>query len=380
MLGMALVTFAVELPSDYTNPILTGVPSLTITPDAIAGGMGDVGTATSPNVNSQYWNSSKYIFAESQAGASLSYTPWLRSLGINDINLANLVGYYQLSPTLGTISASLRYFSLGDVSLRQNIDETAITVNPFEMSFDAGYSRRLSENFSMGVVLRFIASDLSAKTDDNYYTGYAFSADVNGYYSLPIDMDAGESHFGLGFNLSNIGTKISYDKGETSNFLPTQLRLGASYLLPFDDYNRIEIAADASKLLVPSRKSKYADDTSTDSLMMSSEQYSSISSMRGIFMSFNDAPYGFAEEIREINWSIGLEYAYNEQFFARTGYYNEDRTKGNRKYFTIGAGFKMSAFRLDVGYVISVAQTNPLDQTLRFSLAFDLDGLKDLAK
>ena len=250
------------------------------------------------------------------------------------------------------------------------------------MTFDLGYSRLLTENFSMGVVLRFIASDLSAKTDENYYTGYAFTADINGFYQLPIDIATGESKFTLGFNLSNIGTKITYDKGENSNFLPTNLKFGLGYFIPFDDYNRLMISAEVNKYLVPTRYSRFAegfnkDDEST--WQMSTDQYNSISSLKGIGLSFCDAPGGFAEEMKEINWAVGLEYAYNEQFFGRVGYYNEAYEKGNRKYFTVGAGFKLSAFKLDVGYVISVAQTNPLDQTLRFSLGFDIDGLKALA-
>ena len=311
-----------------------------------------------------------------------AFTPWLRSLGVDDIYLGYLSGYYKISDMAGTVSASLRYFSLGDVVLREDLQAIATSVNPYEMTFDLGYSRLLTENFSMGVVLRFIASDLSAKTDENYYTGYAFTADINGFYQLPIDIATGESKFTLGFNLSNIGTKITYDKGENSNFLPTNLKFGLGYFIPFDDYNRLMISAEVNKYLVPTRYSRFAegfnkDDEST--WQMSTDQYNSISSLKGIGLSFCDAPGGFAEEMKEINWAVGLEYAYNEQFFGRVGYYNEAYEKGNRKYFTVGAGFKLSAFKLDVGYVISVAQTNPLDQTLRFSLGFDIDGLKALA-
>ncbi|HRS68520.1 MAG TPA: type IX secretion system outer membrane channel protein PorV, partial [Paludibacteraceae bacterium] len=237
-----------------------------------------------------------------------------------------------------------------------------------------------SEHFSMGVAFRFIASDLSARSEE-YYPGYSFSADINGYYALPIDIKTGESKLGIGFNLSNLGTKVSYDKGETSNFLPTDLRLGVSYLVPFDRYNRLSISADFDKLLVPSRKSKFTtgyDPNDDKTWAMSDEQYNNLSVMKGLAWSFADAPGGFAEEMSEINFAIGAEYAYNEQFFARAGYHNESVNKGNRKYFTVGAGFKMSAFKLDVGYVVSMAQNNPLDQTLRFSLAFDVDGIKAL--
>ena len=260
----------------------------------------------------------------------------------------------------GTLSASLRYFSLGEVQLRESPDATPISVRPYELSFDVGYSRILAENFSMGVVMRFIASDLSAKTDENYYTGYAFAADINGFWQLPINIATGESKFGLGFNISNIGTKISYDKGETSNFLPANLRLGVSYYLPFNSYNRLMFTAEANKLLVPSRMSRFTDGFDANdpaTWTMSQQQYNDISVMKGIGYSFVDAPEGFKEEMREIMWSLGLEYAYNEQFFARAGYFNESQYKGNRKYFTVGAGFRLSAFKLDVGYVISLAQT-----------------------
>ena len=378
VLCASLFAFAQET----NNVIQTAVPALNIAPDAVGGGMGDIGVATNPDEHSQYWNSSKYAQAKSSAGFAFSFTPWLRSLGVDDIYLGYLSGYYKISDMAGTVSASLRYFSLGEVVLREDLQAIATSVNPYEMTFDLGYSRLLTENFSMGVVLRFIASDLSAKTDENYYTGYAFTADINGFYQLPIDIATGESKFTLGFNLSNIGTKITYDQGENSNFLPTNLKFGLGYFIPFDDYNRLMISAEVNKYLVPTRYSRFAegfnkDDEST--WQMSTDQYNSISSLKGIGLSFCDAPGGFAEEMKEINWAVGLEYAYNEQFFGRVGYYNEAYEKGNRKYFTVGAGFKLSAFKLDVGYVISVAQTNPLDQTLRFSLGFDIDGLKALA-
>lgn len=379
-LSLTALAQTTENLSDQLNPLLTGVPSLSIGPDAVAGGMADIGVATTPDVNSQHWNSSKYAQATSSAGFAFSYTPWLRSLGVNDIDLAYVSGYYKISDLAGTVSASLRYFSLGEIQLRENAYSTPIPVKPYELAFDAAYSRLLAENFSMGVAFRFIASDLSARSEE-YYPGYSFSADINGYYALPIDIKTGESKLGIGFNLSNLGTKVSYDKGETSNFLPTDLRLGVSYLVPFDRYNRLSISADFDKLLVPSRKSKFTtgyDPNDDKTWAMSDEQYNNLSVMKGLAWSFADAPGGFAEEMSEINFAIGAEYAYNEQFFARAGYHNESVNKGNRKYFTVGAGFKMSAFKLDVGYVVSMAQNNPLDQTLRFSLAFDVDGIKAL--
>ena len=369
----------------YMNPIVSGVPSMSISPDAVAGGMGDVGVATNSDMNSQYWNSSKYAQNESSAGFAFSYTPWLRKLGVNDINLLYLAGYYTPSKMAGTISASLRFFQLGEVLLRESADAIPLSANPYEMTFDLGYSRMLTENFSLGIVMRLVASDLTAKTDPNYYTGYAFGADVNGFYSLPIEMATGTSRFNFGFNISNIGTRITYDKGDNYNFIPANLRLGVGYQIPFDEYNRLLISLEANKMMVPTRYSsvkKYNPDfdaTNMDTWAMTTEEYNKISSMEGLIMSWYDAPGGFAEEMAEINWGIGLEYAYNEQFFGRLGYNNEAKDKGNRKYFTAGAGFKLSAFKLDVGYVIATSASNPLDQTLRFSLAFDIDGIKALA-
>ena len=369
----------------YMNPIVSGVPSMSISPDAVAGGMGDVGVATNSDMNAQYWNSSKYAQNESSAGFAFSYTPWLRKLGVNDINLLYLAGYYTPSKMAGTISASLRFFQLGEVLLRESADAIPLSANPYEMAFDLGYSRMLTENFSLGVVLRMVASDLTAKTDPNYYTGYAFGADVNGFYSLPIEMSTGTSRFNFGFNLSNIGTRITYDKGDNYNFIPANLRLGVGYQIPFDKYNRLLISLEVNKMMVPSRYSKVAkynpdfDAANMDTWAMTTEEYNKISSMEGIILSWYDAPGGFAEEMAEINWGLGLEYAYNEQFFGRLGYNNEAKDKGNRKYFTVGAGFKLSAFKLDVGYVFATSASNPLDQTLRFSLAFDIDGIKALA-
>ncbi|MFI3297411.1 MAG: type IX secretion system outer membrane channel protein PorV [bacterium] len=378
MFTASLTAFA----DDLLNPITTGVPSLLINPDAAAGGMGDVGVATNSDMNSQYWNSSKYALNESSAGFAFSYTPWLRKLGVSDIDLAYLAGFYNFGDMAGTLSASLRYFSLGEVTLRQSSADIPYSVNPYEMAFDLGYSRKLSEYFSMGVVMRFIASDLSAKTDANYYTGYGFSADVNGYYSLPIEMSTGISKFMAGFNLSNIGTKITYDKGDNYNFLPLNLRLGVSYQLPFDDYNRILISAEANKTMVPTVYSTYAenyDPEDESTWALTDDEYNNISVFQGLAMSWNDAPGGISEELSEINWAAGLEYAYNEQFFARFGYSHEAYNKGNRKYCTAGAGFKLSAFKLDVGYVIALTTSNPLDQTLRFTLSFDVDGIMELA-
>lgn len=362
------------------NPLITGVPSLRIAPDAIGGGMADVGIASDPTIASQYWNSSKYAMMDSPLGITLSYTPWLRKI-VNDVALAYLAGYYKLGEESGVLSASLRYFSLGQINLTDVRGNPMGLAKPYEMALDLGYSRKLAENYSMGVALRFVSSDLSAQ-QEGYYTGVGVAADVNGFYSLPIELSNGTSKLGLGFNISNIGTKISYDKGETSNFMPTNLGLGASYTIPFNQYNKLSLNLDFNKLLVPSRRSNKTtgfNKDNPDTWLMSDEQYSDIGVVQGIFMSFGDAPNGFSEELSEINFATGMEYAYNEQFFVRAGYHNEAANKGNRKFFALGTGFKWTAFRLDVGYLIGVSQNNPLDQTLRFTLSFDMNGIKDLA-
>lgn len=376
------------------NPVNYAATSLAIAPDARAAGLGDVGAATDPDVNSQYWNPAKYPFCISRAGIALNYTPWLRQL-VSDIDLANVTGYYRLG-NYDALSASLRYFSLGEVITQ---DET-MTMRPYEMAFDVAYSRMLSETFSAAVALRFIHSDLGAH-DDETRPGSAFAADIALYHNGYIMLGNHESQLGWGLNISNIGSKISHDGGNISEFIPTNLRLGLSLLIPLDEYNTFTIAADASKLLIPTMPTyKQYIDTSDDTRDLTPEQkesaiatgsyqsqynswldsegYYNISPITGIFKSFSDAPRGFKEELEEIQWSVGAEYAYNNKFFIRAGYHHEHPNKGNRKYFTVGAGFKMSVFSIDAGYVISTAQTNPLDQTLRFSLAFDMDGIKDL--
>ena len=375
------------------NPIYHGANSLAIAPDARAGGMGDIGAASDPDVNSQYWNPAKYPFCISRAGISLNYTPWLRQL-TSDIDLANITGYYRLGD-YDAISSSLRYFSLGEVY--ESLDENAQSFRPYEMAIDLAYSRMLSETFSAGVALRFIYSDLAYKGEgsDALKPASAFAADIALYHNGYINLGGHESQLGWGLNVSNIGSKLSYDSGNTSEFIPTNLRLGTSLLVPFDEYNTLSISADANKLLVPTRptmdqyvkhmvsteggESKdYEKDYGGYRTWLEGEGYFNVSPISGIFKSFHDAPNGFKEEMQEIQWSVGLEYSYNNQFFLRGGYHYEHPNKGNRTYYTVGAGFKMNVFSLDAGYVISTAQSNPLDQTLRFSLAFDMDGINDL--
>lgn len=361
------------------NPVNYGVTSLAIAPDARAGGLGDVGGATDPDVNSQFWNPAKYPFCISRAGFSLNYTPWLRRL-VNDIDLANITGYYRLGE-YDALSGSLRYFSLGEVIATEDL-----TIKPYEMAFDVAYSRMLSENFSAAVALRYIRSDLGWN-DDGTSPGNAFSADVAMYHNGYLDIGRRECQLGWGVNISNIGSKISFDGGNTSEFLPTNLRFGLSFLIPFDDYNTLTLAGDLNKLLVITRPTmeQYIKETGADKedyagyrAWLEGEGYYNVGAITGIFKSFSDAPGGFKEEMQEIQWSVGAEYSYNNQFFVRAGYHYEHPNKGNRKYFTIGAGFKMSVFAIDAGYVISTAQSNPLDQTLRLSLSFDMDGIRDL--
>jgi len=359
------------------NPVQAGVSSLSIAPDSRGGGMGDVGVATDADVYSQHWNPAKYPFNISRAGIGLSYTPWLRQL-VSDIDLAYLSGFYRIGD-YSALSGSLRYFSLGEVPLDYDEQGEAIdAINPYEMAVDVAYSRMLSETFSAAVALRFIYSDMSTHREDGSAPGSAFAADIAFYYNNYIMLGNRECMLGLGLNASNIGSKISYDEGSTSVFIPTNLGIGASLLVPIDEYNTISFNADANKLMVPTVPMQGEDEDDAEYQDRLQKEYYDQSPITGIFKSFHDAPGGFEEELREIQWSVGMEYMYNNQFAVRAGYHHEDPYKGNRKYWTVGAGFKMSVFSLDASYVISVAQSNPLDKTLRFSLAFDLDGIRDI--
>lgn len=354
------------------NQVEHAVISQTIAPDARAAGMGDVGAATDPDVNSQFWNPAKYPFCISRAGLALNYTPWLRQL-VNDIDLAYLAGYYRIGD-YSAVSGSLRYFSLGEVI---TLDES-MTVNPYEMSLDVAYSLMLSEHFSMAAALRWIYSDLRYDYSEDSAPASAFAADIAMYYNNYFNMGSRECQLGIGLNISNVGSKISYYGDDRSQFLPANMRLGLSLLVPVDEYNRFSINADANKLLVPTVPRQEEGESSADYQERVIREYSDVSAISGIFKSFGDAPGGFKEELQEIQWSVGAEYVYHDQFSLRAGYHHESQNKGNRKYFTVGGGFRMNVFSLDVGYVISTAQSNPLDQTLRFTLAFDMDGIKDL--
>ena len=361
---------------DFFNPVNTSVTSQTIAPDARSAGMGDVGVATDPDVVSQYWNPAKYPFTISRAGVALNYTPWLREL-VNDMDLAYLAGYYRIGD-YSAVSASLRYFSLGEVFLGTSDD--AMTINPYEMSLDVAYSLMLSETFSIGAAVRWIYSDLTYDYSSDTAPGSAFAADLACYYQNYINLGQRECQLGLGLNISNIGSKISFGGDNNSEFIPTNMRLGASLMIPIDEYNRFTIAADANKLLVPTYPKQEDGESTEDYQERVQKNYYDVSSISGIFKSFGDAPGGLKEELQEVQWSVGGEYVYHDKFALRAGYHHESANKGNRKYFTVGAGFKMSVFSLDAGYVIATAKSNPLDQTLRFSLSFDMDGLKDLFK
>ena len=375
---MMLMLAAIALPAmaqkdNFFNPVTTSVTSQSIAPDARSAGMGDVGAATDPDVVSQYWNPAKYPFNISRAGVAINYTPWLRQL-VNDIDLAYVAGYYRIGD-YSAVSASLRYFSLGEV---QMLNEENLTINPYEMSFDVAYSLMLSEHFSLGAAVRWIYSDLTYDFTSDTAPGSAFAADLSCYYQNYLNIGERECQLGLGLNISNIGSKISFGGDNNSEFIPTNMRLGASLMVPINEYNRFTIAADANKLLVPTYPKQNEGESTEAYQERVQKDYYDVSSISGIFKSFGDAPGGFKEELQEVQWSVGAEYIYHDKFALRAGYHHESENKGNRKYFTVGAGFKMSVFSLDAGYVIATAKSNPLDQTLRFSLSFDMDGIKDL--
>ena len=367
-----------DIKDNEFNPVTTGVTSLGIAPDARGASMGDLGAATEADVNSQFWNPSKYAFAYSKAGVSLSYTPWLHKI-VNDIYLANLSAYYKVGGGDNqAVSTSLRYFSLGEVQMGYG-DATTATINPFEMAVDLGYSRKLSEKFSMGVALRFIYSDLgygSGMNTGESTAATAFAADVSGYYTTFPVIGRNECQWALGFNISNIGSKVSYNKGNDPAFLPANMKIGTAFTFPLADFNNLTLAFDANHLLVPAkpRESEFWVDGEYDDKAFrdAEDAWKNKSSISGIFDSFKD---NFA---KRITYSVGAEYAYNQQFFLRGGYYYESKYAGNRQYFGLGAGFSLNVIKIDASYMIATAQNSPLDQTLRFTLSFDMDGIKDL--
>lgn len=389
----SILTFSfLALPVLATNPVMTAMPSLTIAPDGRSAGMGDVGVATHADLNSQHWNPAKYAFMESKGGITANYTPWLTKL-VSDIDLAYIAGYYNMGDRIGALSASFSYFSMGAVQLVDYSGTAFQEAHPNEWSLDLAYSRKLHEYVSMAVAMRFLYSDLNNGVNASVTTAaqemhpaWTMAADISLYYRQPISTPMGESYFGLGFNLSNLGGKMSYDEGTTQNFIPANMRLGVSYEIPFDNYNRLMATVECNKMLVPTYESKFAENKETN--RMDQEEFSRVSSVNGWWMSFCDAP-GYttddgkvvsplAEEFQEVQWGVGLEYSYNRQFFGRVGYSHENFWKGNRRYVTVGAGFHLSIFSLDFAYCIATAPSNPLDQTMRFTLGFDLAGIKDM--
>lgn len=350
------------------NVINTAVPFLRISPDARSGAMGDAGVAISPDANSIYWNLSKIPFATQPGALSVTYTPWLTQL-VNDVYLADLSGYKQLDETQ-SVAASLRYFSLGNVQFYDFRGMDQGQFHPREFAFDAGYARKLSDHWGLGIALRYIYSNLaSGYNPDNgstYKAGQAVAGDVSTYYTATVDNDNGGSHtWSFGAAITNVGNKISYTNGAAQkNFLPTNLGIGAAFTTQPDEYNKITFTVDLNKLLVPTPP--------RDSAGLAN--YYDIGVVEGIFKSFGDAPGGLKEELEEITYSIGLEYWYNDLFAVRGGYFHESKYKGDRQYFTAGLGLKYNAFGLNFSYLVpsgSGIQRNPLSNTLRFSLLFD---------
>lgn len=372
---VVLVTENVQAQSTISgaNTITTAVPFLTITPDSRAGGMGDAGVGLTPDVSSQHWNPAKYVFLESDMGVGLSYSPWLRNL-VDDINLAYLSGYKKLDD-VSAFAASLRYFALGDIIFTNEFGTEEGQQSPNEFAIDLGYSRKLSEIFSGAVTLRYIRSDLTGGQlveGVATHAGNAFAADVAFYYYNELRVNRKDNIFSAGINIQNIGSKISYTEGKIKDFIPTNLMLGTSYTTNLDDYNSFTFSFEANKLLVPTPPAY--DDTTGGNYLPIGGISSNIGSIEGILVSFSDAPGGFKEELQEITLALGVEYWYNKQFAIRGGYFYEHENKGNRKYFTAGAGLKMNVFSLDFSYLLPTQRNHPLENTLRFTLSFDVDA------
>ena len=379
----AFVTASAQTASEYFNPEVYGVTSLAIAPDARAGSMGDMGVATEADINSQYWNCAKYPWNVARAGVGVSYTPWLRKI-VGGINLANIQGFYRIGD-YSAISASLRYFGVGDVGVADgngNISDDGFTFRPYELAIDVAYSRMLTRTFSMGIALRFILSDMNFTPEAT--SGKAFAADISMYRQGYFMIGSRECSMSWGLSINNLGSKINMNNGQDNraDFLPTTLRLGLNMTVPFNQFNRLSFGVEAYKLCIPTkpqfREKGHEEETQEEYEVRLNEEYYSVSSIGGFFKSFGDAPGGFGEEFKEIRWSFGAEYNYNDRFMLRTGYHYENKSKGNRQYFTVGGGFHMSVFTVDAAYCIATNPGNPLDQTMRFTLGFDLDGMKDL--
>lgn len=353
------------------NPVRTAVVSQTIAADARGAAMGDLGAATDPDVYSQNWNPSKYPFTVSRAGFTLNYTPWLRQL-TEGIALVNAVGYTRLGD-LQAVSGSIKYFTVGDVIATDG----SYTVKPYEFAVDAAYSRMLSPNFSASIAMRYMYSDLSGRYNDQVTPGSAFAADISMYWNNYILLGSRECNLAWGLNVQNIGTKINFGS-DYSYFIPTTLRTGLNLTLPVNEYNRFAITADVSKFLVPSLPLQAEGEATEEYQDRIRRGYYDVSPIAGIFKSFLDSERGLEGELEEVQWSLGAEYTYNDKFALRAGYHHESEMQGNRKYYTFGAGFKMNVLSIDAGYVVATNPSNPLDQTLRVSLSFDMDGIQEL--
>ncbi|MBI4945280.1 MAG: type IX secretion system outer membrane channel protein PorV [Bacteroidetes bacterium] len=367
------------------NTITTSVPFLLISPDSRAGAMGDAGVATSPDANSMHWNPSKYAFVQKQTGVSMSYTPWLRAL-VPDINLAYLSGYYKLKKS-GTIAASLRYFSLGDITFTDVIGNTIGQFRPNEFAFDLGYAKKLGDHFSGGGAIRYIHSNLTSNITvegSPTHSGQAVGADISGFYqSSETEISGKKSIVRVGMNISNMGSKISYSTTGERDFIPINLRLGTSLNMQLDEYNELNLTLDFNKLLVPTLP-KYLTDSaghpikdSQGNQLIDKGKDPHRGVVSGMLGSFSDAPGKFSEEMREINIGGGMEYWYAKQFCLRAGYFNEANTKGGRKYLTFGLGVRYTVFTLDFAYLVPTHVRNPLQNTLRFTLLFDFDAFTD---
>lgn len=369
-----LIVLAIGLKSvaqQNERVITTAVPFLTIAADARSAGMGDMGVATSTDAFSQQWNPAKFAFAERKIGIGLSYTPYLESI-ITDISLLN-ASFYNKIDEQSAFAIGLRYFTLGTIELRQGIDDPGTEVKPNEIALDGSYSLKLSPTFSMAVGGRFISSNLKIPQngDVDSQAASSFAVDVAGFYrSREIAYNSFDGRWRAGFNLSNLGGKIQYDEGGQENFLPTNMKLGLGFDFILDQDNVIGLTTEFNKLLVPTPKD-FNGDGNIDSA--DNEEYQQIGFFNGLFKSFGDAPDGFGEELKEFTWALGAEYVYQDAFMVRTGYFNESEEKGSRKFFTLGAGFRFKAAQIDLSYLFSTSQVkNPLENTLRFSLTFNL--------
>jgi len=372
-----VINYNVDELGDDNNPIFTALPFLTIAPDSRSGGMGEVGAATSPDVWSMHWNASKYAFIDKEMGAGLSYTPWLRNLGVKDINLAYAAGYYKIDK-MSTVAGAIRFFSMGTIQFRDDNGNPTGTFDPKEFTFDLAYARKLSKTFALSIAGRYINSNLTNGVTNDGSGSKAVrtvAADVSCFYKNDTKVNEIPMTYSLGLNVSNIGAKVGYAEAGKKDFIPTNLRLGGGLMFDLDAYNSLGVYGDVTKLLVPTPPKTVRDDQG-NLVYVGNSKDNDVGVVTGIFQSFNDAPGGGKEELHELQYAMGGEYWYDKQFAVRAGYYTEHETKGNRKFFQVGLGLKMNVFGLDFSYLIPTkGQNSPLARTMRFSLVFDFDGL-----